>query len=104
MAVADLVTLRFPGIFHAAHQSHHNIVAIKTSTPTVLVDPVRWNDPMSLQVFLLRHNLAHQTVNLKLDTAGPDLSELDINDPKSVDAWVELNAIDHQNWSGVLGV
>lgn len=104
MSVADLSNLRYPGIFHAAHQAHHNIVADKTKTQRVQVDPVRWGDPQSVEVFLLRHNLAHQSVNRALNTSGPDLSVLDIRDQKAVDAWIDLNQTDHQNWAQTLGV
>ncbi len=104
MSVADLDNLRYPGIFHAAHQAHHNIVADKTSTSRVQVDPVRWDDPQSVQVFLLRHNLAHMAVNKALNTSGPDLSVLDITSEEAIAAWVDLNLIDHQNWASTLGV
>lgn len=103
-SVADLFTLRYPGIFHAVHQTHHNAVSAKLGTGTVLVDPVKWDDPMAFSVFLLRHSLAHQSNNLKLGTTGPDLSELDPTNQEDLDAWVELNALDHQGWAQELGI
>ena len=102
MSVADLQSYRLPGIFQAAHQQHHNLVADKTGTPRVVVDPINFDDVQAVKVFLLDHYLAHQEVNKHFNTTGPDLSEVDFSNQEAIDAWVDLNWIDHNSWDGSL--
>lgn len=103
MSQADLLSVG-PGaekIFAKAHQDDHNRFSAKTKTPFIIIDPMNLSDPQSRAVFLLDHQLAHQAVNLFFGTTGPDLSELDWNDPQAVQAWIDLNFLDHQSWASV---
>jgi hypothetical protein len=89
-------------LFAAVHQSHHALVASATSTPHFIIDPVNLDDEYSRRVFLLDHARAHQLINLFFGTAGPDLSEVDFDDPQDLRAWVDLNYTDHSVWQGLL--
>jgi hypothetical protein len=89
-------------LFARIHQSHHDLVASATSTPHFIIDPVNLDDDYSRRVFLLDHNRSHQLVNGFFGTAGPDLSEVDFDDPADLRAWVDLNYTDHQNWNSFI--
>ena len=105
MALPDLLAIGPNGynLWAAAHQVSHNKVSKFTKTPFIIVDPIRIENYQSQRVFLLRHALAHQEANLFFNTAGPDLSELDFNNPQELQDWVDLNFTDHQNWEAKIG-
>ena len=90
--------------FSWSHQNSHNKVARATNTQFVIVDPFNIKDAGAREVFLIDHQRAHDAVNLALNNSGPDLSDLDWNDPEAVKAWVELNWIDHTGWEQQLGI
>lgn len=89
-------------LFSAAHQASHNRVSRATGLNRVIVDPLNVNDPYARRVFLLDHYRAHQLANAFFGTNGPDLSELDFDDPDDVRAWVDLNFTDHQTWERLI--
>lgn len=89
-------------LFAKYHQDDHNRIATATKTPFISVDPLNLEDTSARLVFLLDHNRSHQLVNQFFGTTGPDLSELDFNDPQAVQGWVDLNYQDHNTWSQVL--
>jgi len=84
--------------FSKSHQQSHNKVGRATNTRLIIVDPMNLADEQARKVFLLDHYLAHQSINEFFKTTGPDLSELDFNDPKEVRAWIDLNYLDHNAW------
>lgn len=90
--------------FSQSHQNSHNRVAGATGTPFIIVDPLNLQDEQARKVFLLDHSRAHTLVNEFFGTTGPDLSEVNFDDPKDLAAWVDLNYLDHQQWEASLGI
>ena len=90
--------------FSASHQNSHNKVATATNTQFLIVDPLNIQDPAAREIFLIDHQRAHDAVNLVLNNAGPNLLDLDWDDPAAIKAWVELNWIDHSGWEQQLGI
>lgn len=80
-------------------QDHLKIIqAIQQQTGIVLiqyqVDPINFISPFD---FLRRHAQTHTDMNGALGLQSIDLSELDINDPKKVEAWIYSNYQEHNN-------
>ena len=53
---------------------------------------------------LQRHQQFHNDMNAALNTAGQDLSELDVKDQAAVQAWVYQHYLEHQQVREALGI
>ena len=85
-----------------AHQSDHDRIAVATDTLRIILDPFDMQDQKAQMVWLLDHRRAHDEVNGKLRIAGANLDELDFSDPAQVDAWSDLNYLEHNQWNGAI--
>lgn len=61
-------------------------------------------DQSNFGLWLYYHQTAHNQANLALGTSGYNLLQLDLKDPDSVQAWIELNLDEHQRFNAALGV
>lgn len=86
-----------------AHQSAHDYAASKSSTVRVILDPFNIQDPFAREAWLRDHQRSHDAINNYLKVSGPDLTELNWNNAAEVQAWVDLNFLDHQQWLTALG-
>ena len=81
------------------HQFEHDRVARATKTSRIILDPF---DPSSRQaqlVWLQDHQRAHDQVNQHFNIAGADLSQLNFEDEKELESWVDLNYLEHNQWN-----
>ena len=85
-----------------AHQSSHSDAARATSTFLPILDPFDLQNEEAREVWLADHARAHDEVNAYLNIAGSDLTELDWSNPREVQAWVDLNFLEHQQWGNLL--
>jgi len=65
------------------------------------IDPI---NPDSLQQFLQDNASLHTDMNGILKSQSSDLLDVDINDPKQLDSWINLNYQEHQNAEQLLGI
>lgn len=85
-------------IFSFSHRDSHKkiIQAIQAQNTVILseyeLDPI---NPEDVQGFLNRNQQAHQDMNRALQTQGSDLSEVDLNDPKQLQAWISAHYKEH---------
>ncbi len=66
-----------------------------------VIDPI---NPDSLQQFLQDNASLHTDMNGILKSQSSDLLDVDINDPKQLDSWINLNYQEHQNAEQLLGI
>ena len=66
-----------------------------------VIDPI---NPDSLQQFLQDNASLHTDMNGILKSQSSDLLDVDINDPKQFDSWINLNYQEHQNAEQLLGI
>jgi hypothetical protein len=85
-----------------AHQQAHLQAAQATNTFLPVLDPFDASNPVAREGWLADHARAHNEVNAYLRIAGADLTELNWDDPREVQAWVDLNWTEHSNWSAYL--
>lgn len=71
------------------------------SLPVYQLDPVNFQSPFD---FIWRHAQTHTDMNGALGLQSIDLSELDINDPNKVQAWIYSNYQEHNNVHEALGI
>lgn len=69
--------------------------------PVYQLDPINFQDP---QDFIWRHAQTHTDMNGALGLQSIDLSELDINDPNKVAAWIYSQYQEHNNMHEALGI
>ena len=84
------------------HQNDHKQAALASKTTLPILDPVDMEDAESRAKWLEAHAQAHDDVNAYLRIAGADLTELDWDNPRQVSAWIDLNYLEHQQWSNSL--
>ena len=65
-----------------------------------IIDPINEN---SLQQFLQNNASLHTDMNGVIKSQSSDLLDIDITDPKQLDAWISLNYEEHQNAEQILG-
>jgi hypothetical protein len=82
-----------------SHQNSHREASAATASFLPILDPFAVAEPEARGRWLLDHQKAHNAVNLYLGISGADLSELDWNNRAEVEAWVELNFLEHSQWS-----
>ena len=85
-----------------AHQSAHNDAARATNTFLPILDPFDLQSQEAREGWLKDHARAHNEVNLYLKIAGADLTELDWENKREIQAWVDLNRLEHEQWGNLL--
>ena len=85
-----------------AHQDAHRGAAQATNTFLPVIDPFDVNNETARETWLADHARAHNEVNAYLKIAGADLTELNWNNPAEVQAWVDLNFLEHEQWASSL--
>lgn len=94
-------------IFSFANADHHlqvfNAIYAKNGLRTTqyALDPIPSFD---FKNWLLRHQDVHNSVNAALGVAGQDLTEVNMNDPKSVEDFLWQHQSEHYQWASKLGV
>lgn len=64
------------------------------SLPVYQLDPINFDNPLE---FVRRHAQAHTDMNGVLGLQSTDLSEVDLNDPNKLQAWIYSNYEEHNN-------
>jgi hypothetical protein len=87
-------------------QQHQQIVQalnskFALSLPVYILNPISETD---FEGWITRHQQAHNDFNAALNFNGADLSGLDLNDPKKVQAFEWFNFVEHQNACAILGL
>lgn len=87
-------------------QDHINIIqAIQKQEGVSLfqyqLDPINFQSPFD---FIRRHAQTHTDMNGVLGLQSVDLSEVDINDPNKLEAWIYSNYQEHNNAHEALGI
>ena len=85
-----------------AHQQAHRQAALATNTFLPIIDPFDESNATAREAWLADHARAHNEVNAYLKIAGADLTELNWENPGEVQAWVDLNFLEHQQWANSL--
>lgn len=85
-----------------SHQTAHQQAAQATNTFLPILDPFNVQEPIAREGWLKDHARAHDEVNQYLKIAGSDLTELDWSNPREVQAWVDLNFLEHEQWGNLL--
>ena len=73
-----------------------------TDTFVPILDPFDVKNEVARQGWLKDHARAHSEVNQYLKISGSDLTELDWANRREVDAWVDLNFLEHEQWGNLL--
>jgi hypothetical protein len=58
-------------------------------------NPGQWED---------QHQAMHQATNTVLGISGFDLTGIDWLNPTILSGWIQSNAVEHREWSDILGV
>ena len=92
------------GFNHAA--LHYDVVSAITQQKSKNLTQFCLNplDPDDLGMWLYQHQTMHNQANQALGTQGFNLLDYDLADPDSLSEFLNLNAVEHQNWSRVLKV
>ena len=85
-----------------SHQTAHQQAALATNTFLPILDPFNLESQVAREGWLKDHARAHDEVNAYLNIAGSDLTELNWDNPREVQAWVDLNFLEHQQWGNLL--
>lgn len=85
-----------------AHQLAHNQAAGASKTFFPILDPFDFSSREARLTWLKDHAQAHNEVNAYLRIAGADLTELDWENEAQVNAWMDLNFLEHEQWSNSL--
>ncbi len=72
-----------------------------TSLPVYPLDPINFQVPTD---FLWRHSQTHTEMNGALGLQSIDLSELDLENPNKIQAWIYSNYQEHNNAHSKLGI
>lgn len=89
------------------HLAHHQAIntGIKVSRNIVpMLFQIYPFNPKDAPNWLLQHQEQHNLQNAILGIGGQDLSILDFNDRKSIDAWTYLHWTEHQSAVTILGM
>jgi hypothetical protein len=85
-----------------AHQTAHQQAAEATNTFLPILDPFDVQSEEAREGWLKDHARAHDEVNQYLKIAGSDLTELNWSNRREVQAWVDLNFLEHEQWGNLL--
>lgn len=85
-----------------SHQTAHQQAARATKTFLPILDPFDVQSKEARESWLKDHARAHDEVNRYLKIAGSDLTELDWSNSREVQAWVDLNYLEHEQWGNLL--
>ena len=92
-------------IFSRSNADHHlqiiTALASKIGLVIYQLDPM---PPEDLPSWLRRHQQAHNDVNGFLNVNGVDLSDVNFEDQKEMEAWTALHANEHFTWATTTGV
>ncbi len=89
------------------HQASHDAIrtAIQTIGGPALAPEVIYPIPLSqMRVFLAANQRLHLDMNSVLGQQSSDLEDVDLSDPKQVEAWVNVHYQEHFNAESTLGI
>ncbi len=90
-----------------AHLSHHQAIitavhqAGKGTLQLYQIFPFNWRDTND---WLLQHQSMHSQMNAIFNINGSDLSVVDFQDRRQVDAWLQLHYLEHQQVAASCGL
>jgi hypothetical protein len=88
------------------HSAHHRDIAaaifqqLSLTVPDAILDPVDISD----EGWLERHQAIHFAMDVILGIASYNLDEVDLTNKDEREAWVFLNAVEHRQAAGILGI
>lgn len=89
------------------HRVSHNVIrqGIEAqggaNLPEFCLDPIRLDNPRG---FLEANSQSHTDMNGALGLPGSDLEDVDLGEPKQLQAWLYLHFLEHQTAEQKLGV
>lgn len=89
------------------HFSHHQAINTgirETRGIDVTLFQIYPFNPKDAENWLLQHQEQHNIQNAVLNIGGQDLSILDFNDRKAIDAWTYLHWTEHQAAASIIGL
>lgn len=87
-------------------QDHANLTAaLNIEVPSAKLD-FRILDPVSADItqWLLDHQRSHDDLSFYTGVTGSDLTTVDFDNPRELQAWIEINWQEHIAFAAVLGL
>lgn len=87
-------------------QDHLEIIkAIQTQKSTVLIPWMIWPfNKDNAEDWLLKHQQLHDDMNSTLNLQGVDLENLDFQDVKAMEVWIDVNYREHLSARSILAI
>jgi hypothetical protein len=88
-----------------SHMANHRdcirlvYIIFKIALPEYVLDPL---DPDDTGIWQRQHQQMHLDMNTVLGTSGFNLLGVDWHDENKLSAWIQLDAIEHRQWSDLL--
>jgi hypothetical protein len=93
--------------FATANADHHTRIAesiFAAGGTRLLVQPLDQIPLFATEVWLQKHQQMHNDLNKLLGSTGFDLSSVDFNNQREVEAFIELHAKEHYRFADETGI